>query len=142
MTPKLQGVGRAISSIRCVTCRQPMRRCKRTVDLLPGEVRHEARGECHRCYSRQWARTHHDEIRGRRRPGRPLHHPDNTIDEVAIQRVLEGMPTTLTCAEFTHAFDELDRRGYTAPEMAQRLGCAERTITRHRARLRAQQAAA
>lgn len=113
-----------------------MRRCTRTYPLPPGEVRHEAHGQCHTCYGRRWWQTHQRvKSRGTRLCGRPLK-AALFVDAVAVERAVAGDVTPLNAAELRVVIAELTRRGFSTPETARRAGCTERTVTRHRARLR------
>lgn len=54
------------------------------------------------------------------------------VDEVAVLRAVRGDHLRLTTAEREAAIDELDRAGLSAAEVADRIGCSERTVMRRR----------
>jgi DNA-binding NarL/FixJ family response regulator len=58
------------------------------------------------------------------------------IDEVAVERAAKGERIRLTPAERQAAVAHLTRWGYSAAEIAERLGVTARTVERIRARLR------
>jgi hypothetical protein len=55
------------------------------------------------------------------------------LDHVAIKRCLAEHLVPLTPAELHAAIDRLDECGMSAHEIARRLGCSDRTVTRRRA---------
>lgn len=80
--------------------------------------------------------------RGRNRPQVPAAHGvgwyrTRDVDEVAILRALDGDHLKLTKAERDAAIDLLDQKGLSAADIARRIGCAERTVTRRRTRRQA-----
>lgn len=71
-----------------------------------------------------------------RRPEHPaptLAHAD-TIDEVAVQRAMDGTRTRLTLPERRLAIARLADQGLSDTQIADRLGVSLRTITRDRAK--------
>lgn len=54
------------------------------------------------------------------------------VDEIAVERAMRGERVPLTKAEKTEAFARLNRMGYSAPEIAGRLGVSDRTVVRKR----------
>jgi transposase len=56
------------------------------------------------------------------------------IDEVVVDRLVRGEACPATKHERYAAFQILESRGLLASEMAQRLGCSQRTIERYRSR--------
>ena len=59
---------------------------------------------------------------------------DGIVDEVAVERVVRGDRTVrLTRRERIAAFLELDRRGFSAPAIAELLDTTPRSVTRWRA---------
>lgn len=111
-------------------CGRPMVRAER--DLRPSVVIHRARDLCDRCY-KAWHREHRMHIPPRYRPPRiPV-----PIDEIAVERaVLGDPPATLRPCERLEVVGILTRRGYSAAQIAPVARCTERTVQRHRARLR------
>lgn len=76
--------------------------------------------ECRRESLRRWYRTHHV-------PATP--------DPVAIERATAGdPPARLTPRERTAAIQRLDTHGYSARQIAERIGCSPRTVHRARGR--------
>lgn len=71
-------------------------------------------------------------------PYRPLyvHAADRGIDEVAVAEAVAGRPVRLTPAERAEAVLLLTARGYSAQEIADRLGTTQRTVTRRRSGVR------
>lgn len=63
-------------------------------------------------------------------------------DAAAVVRAVRGERVTLTWQERREAVAVLTGRGLSAAEIRDRLGVAERTVTRHRAATRRQEAAA
>lgn len=53
---------------------------------------------------------------------------DHDLDFIAIERVLNGEPATLTTAEKIYAAQALDSRGYTATDIGKRIGSDPSTI--------------
>lgn len=99
----------------------------------PGTRLYSARGLCAVCYARAYARRELP-------PGRWLSTGRSTdFDEVAVERLIDGtLMRTPTSSELAAAIDCLDRRGYSARRIAERLGCTMRTVQRRRAVRRAQ----
>jgi FixJ family two-component response regulator len=63
--------------------------------------------------------------------------PVEMPDWVNVERLTEGGDVQPSClAELHAAMDILEARGLTSREIASRLGCARRTVQRHRARRR------
>jgi len=54
------------------------------------------------------------------------------VDPVSVERACAGQPHQLTVAERAKAVALLTRAGYSARNIATRLGVAERTVVRHR----------
>jgi DNA-binding NarL/FixJ family response regulator len=76
--------------------------------------------ECRRAACRRWHRTHYV-------PAVP--------DEIAVDRAVMGdPPPRLTPREREAAVQRLDRRGLTARQIAEHVGCAKRTVHRIRNR--------
>lgn len=72
--------------------------------------------------------------RAHRNAGRPRH---TDIDPVAVQRAIRGdLAGPLTIAERAAAVAQMTAAGCTSQLIADRLGCDQRTVVRHRARLR------
>jgi DNA-binding CsgD family transcriptional regulator len=57
---------------------------------------------------------------------------DTYIDEVAVQRAMDGDRTGISPAETTEAVQRLTKQGRSATWIAVRLGISKRTVTRHR----------
>lgn len=95
-------------------------------------MRHVARGQCSSCYG---AAHRAQPVRGTRVGGRlpkePLY-----VDDVAVERAIAGYPVSLNLAELAEAIQILNRKNFTVRDIAEMLGCSERTVERHRARLR------
>lgn len=58
------------------------------------------------------------------------------VDEAVVLRLLAGHPVQAKIVERTEAIARLDAYGYSAEQIAQRLRMSQRTVVRHRARLR------
>jgi DNA-binding NarL/FixJ family response regulator len=95
---------------------------------------HKARGLCGACYRRAQLR------------GTVASHPLNTdrpasdpyVDPIAVDLACAGeRPPGLTVEERAAVVDRLTARGRSARQIAKLLGCAQRTVTRYRARARA-----
>ena len=61
---------------------------------------------------------------------------DGILDDIAIERVIEGGTARLTRLERLAVIERMTERGYSAARIAERVGCAGRTITRTRTRMR------
>lgn len=60
--------------------------------------------------------------------------PSRGIDEIAVERLMDGSLVQLPTRDELHdAIVRLDRYGYSARQIAERLGCTMRTVSRHRA---------
>lgn len=77
---------------------------------------------------------HHKTVwMARREMGLDAYQPGTCIDEVAVQRAIDGdPPATLTPAETTEAVRILTQRGYSSKQIAARLRVTSRTVARHR----------
>ena len=64
-----------------------------------------------------------------------------SVDPAAVERLLAGSRVTTTVDDRAAALDHADRHGATAVQIAERLGCSVRTVTRRRAARRATTAA-
>lgn len=74
-------------------------------------------------------------IIGTRQPGRGrVANP--RLDMSRVREAVAGQQVELTSRELAAALDLYDRDGRSAAEVARRLGCTTRTVTRHRARRR------
>lgn len=62
-------------------------------------------------------------------------------DDVVVLRVVNGERLQLSVADRQAAIDLLDQQGLSAAEIARRLGCNQRTVTRRRTARSQQQAA-
>lgn len=71
----------------------------------------------------------------------PVHELD-VIDEVAIARVLSGIPTPLTRSEFLEAIHRGTQAGMSTEQLGRLLGRTDRTISRYRRLLRGEDLAA
>lgn len=69
-------------------------------------------------------------ISGRPGPGTP-------VSYASVNLALDGRPERLTTLELAVAIEILDRRRWSANQIATHLCCAVRTVQRHRARRRA-----
>lgn len=63
---------------------------------------------------------------------RYVHAAERGIDEVAVAEAVAGRPVRLTPAERAEVVLLLTARGYSAAEIADRLGTTQRTVTRRR----------
>jgi DNA-binding CsgD family transcriptional regulator len=57
----------------------------------------------------------------------------DTLDEIAIEEAMRGRLVTLTKTERAEAVHRMTVRGYSAEQIAQRLGVSGRTVQRKRA---------
>lgn len=74
-------------------------------------------------------------LRGSRYNGRPAH-DDGIIDEIAVERAAAGDRTVwLTHAERAAAIALLRERGHSLRDISQRIGLAERNVSRYIAAL-------
>lgn len=87
--------------------------------------------EYRRAYKLVWRRRNGVPPRRKRPPREP-----ETVDEIAVERAVRGGRTVLNRAEQWDGFVYLDAHGYSAAQIAERLGIAERTVTRWRGKLR------
>lgn len=55
------------------------------------------------------------------------------IDEIAVEQAIAGRPVRLTRAEVTDAVRRLTAMGFSAAQIAERVGVTDRTVTRRRA---------
>lgn len=105
---------------RCVDCGQSMTPAH---VKTAGTVEHRGHGLCARCYARQ--QRHSD-----------------YADPIAVQRLIDGdPPATVTRLEMCTAIDVLDARGFSASEIAERVGLTKRSIERRRAQRKKEVAA-
>ncbi|MGW6535395.1 helix-turn-helix domain-containing protein [Streptomyces sp. NPDC055051] len=80
--------------------------------------------QCRQCARESWRRTHGS----RYVPVVP--------DEIAVERAVSGdPPARLTPRERAAAVRQLNRRGYSASQIAERVGCTPRTVYRIRSRV-------
>lgn len=81
-------------------------------------------------------RRHHSD---RYVPSQHIHlrgYGDGHVDQVAVTRCLAEQLVPLRPAELALAIDALDAEGLSSKQIARRLGCSDRTVTRRRARRR------
>lgn len=114
----------------CTRCSRPMVRHSGTRPL--GYVEHSAQGKCRNCYNLNFQKRR-AYPKGTFRPGRRVGDPD----EVVIYRALGGEPLWVNTAELRQLVEILTRRGHSARFIAEFFGCSVRTVTRHRAQIRA-----
>lgn len=111
----------------CVKCDRPMIRTDHA--LPPNTVRAHARGRCKSCY---------DQLVRSRQKGTLKHgYRTGPLDEVVVDRVMSGDRLRMNQAEFDEVVRRFTRQGWSARMIASQLGCTDRSITRHRARIRA-----
>ena len=89
----------------------------------PGQ-QNRGHGWCPACYSR-WCRA------GRPDTGPPLPYEVQVIDEVAIELAVKGARPRLTPPERRIAVAHLRALGLSLNAVAFRLGCTQRTVSRH-----------
>lgn len=113
----------------CVRCSRPM--VPRRWRPPEGMVSHQGRGLCLTCYTI----TTRVAIRGTYPGGVPR--PDEDVDVTAVFRACDGdRRVRLNTLERRRAVAVLTDRRLSAAAIAKRLGLAERSVTRIRARLR------
>jgi hypothetical protein len=66
-------------------------------------------------------------------PGRPTETVPDVIDDIAVDEAIHGRPVPLTPAETAVVVKRLTDRGWSAAQIAQRIGTTTRTVTRKRA---------
>lgn len=115
----------------CARCTRPMTR-NRTRPLPDGVVRHMGLGKCSSCYNTDW--QYANGIRGTLKAGRRRHVYD--VDEVVVERAIAGDRPVMNPAEYEAALQVLIGRPLTAREIADRLGCTQRSVVRGRGRSR------
>jgi len=112
----------------CADCRRPMIPRARRHLAPEGMVRHTAGGLCSTCYHKLHA-VHS--------AGRASRGPSYDVDEIAVERAIRGDPPAgLNSGEITAAVAVLTQRGLSIRVIARRLGVAQRTVDRARARVR------
>lgn len=62
-----------------------------------------------------------------------VHHYD--VDDMAVERLIIGSRVNATAGERQQAVAYLTRSGRSARVIAERIGCTQRTVVRHRSRL-------
>ena len=111
----------------CVRCTLPMVPQKKHPPK--GWAQHHARGFCRRCYPRHYYHVPSQ--------GAGVRGGGARFDEIAVERACRGdRPPLLWTREIAAAVDVLTRRGMTTLAIARQLGVTDRTVTRHRAKLR------
>lgn len=100
----------------------------------------DTQGPCTRAIrsavSQGWAPAHAWDEESIDDPGARPTHDMEVVDEVAIERVLSGIPTPLTRTEFLEVVRRGTEAGMSAEELGRFLGRTKRTIRRDRALLR------
>jgi hypothetical protein len=114
----------------CVKCHRPMVRKRWRGPLPTGMTRTGARGKCGSCYR---VKTR---VFGTLPPGRPRK-GDDYADFAAVERLLLGHPVgTVNVATIREVVVIGTRRGWSIREIAKLVGCADRTVSMHRAAAR------
>lgn len=119
-------------SVRVNAANRPCRTCARP----PKKPARIASVPCPRCGTERplMFRRESELTRALTRPCRHCgNHPD--VDEMAVERLVIGQPVKANAAERREAVAYLTRRKLSAPEIARRIGCTQRTVERHRQRL-------
>ncbi len=99
---------------------------------------HCGRGLCSTCYARWTYHGRPDTVPDAQHPGNGHSALELDIDEIAVSRAVAGwLDTPLNPGERRTAIAELRRQGLSQRQIADRLGCAKRTVERHYAALNA-----